>query len=117
MKWTMTTPCKLCPFSTRCREGWLGEARAEEIAGGLGQGRGTFPCHETVEYDAEGDPAEGEDTQHCAGALIVLEKEGLPTQMMRIAERLGFYDPDKLKMHAPVFDSLDEFIGHHTEEP
>ena len=47
---------------------------------------------------------------HCAGALILLEKLNLPSQMMRIAERLGMYDRRKLDMLAPVFDSFVAMI-------
>lgn len=39
---------------------------------------------------------------HCAGALIFNEKRHTPNQMMRICERLGFYDARKLDMKAGV---------------
>jgi hypothetical protein len=45
----------------------------------------------------------GAEEQHCAGAMILLEKNGCANQMMRIAERLRFYDHKRLKMDAPVF--------------
>lgn len=37
------------------------------------------------------------------GALILLEKMRRPSQMMRIAARLGIYDRSKLDMRAPVY--------------
>lgn len=39
---------------------------------------------------------------HCAGALIFNEKRGYANQMMRICERLEFYDASKLNMEAKV---------------
>ena len=72
----------------------------------------TFTCHETTVPDEsdEGEMKDGPNAQHCGGALIILEKLERPNQMMRIAERLGFYDRRKLDMHAPVFDSIEDFI-------
>jgi len=52
--------------------------------------------------------AETEESQHCAGALILMEKMKRPSQMMRIVERLGMYDATKLQMDAPVFSSFEE---------
>ena len=40
----------------------------------------------------------------------MLEHNQEPNQMMRIMERLGFYDRTKLDMDAPVFKSYDEFV-------
>ena len=61
--------------------------------------------------DDEGEPdAASRDTTgeaHCAGALILLEKLGEPSQMMRVCERIGLYDRTKLDMAAPVFDSFE----------
>lgn len=73
--------------------------------------RGTFDCHKTVTYGKGAKSrAAKEALAHCAGLLIVLEKSGRPSQMMRIGERLGLYDPTKLDMTAPVFDSIEEAI-------
>lgn len=112
MKFELTKPCKDCPFRTDCLKGWLGRGRAIEIAHSLTALQQSFPCHKTTEET--GNPKNGE--QHCAGALIMLEHMEKPNQMMRIAERLRFYDRFKLKMSAPVFTDTDEFIDHHTHE-
>jgi hypothetical protein len=70
---------------------------------------GEFCCHKTTEADDEtGSYAPKPDSQHCAGALIFLEAQDRPHQMMRICERLGMYDRKKLDMTAPVFGSLAE---------
>lgn len=112
MKYTLRRPCKNCPFRSDIR-GYLTQERAEEIVDGLMRG-GTFSCHKTNDFE-EGDDGwtetvETEKSQHCAGALIFLEKNDAPNQMMRIAERLGLYDRTKLDMDSPVFDDESEFV-------
>lgn len=106
MNYKLTKPCDLCPF--RNDEGRL--YVAPEVLIGMAQGE--FCCHKTgvAVEDEEGmsqiEPTE--NSQHCAGALIFLEKIGEPHQMMRICERLGMYDASKLDMAAPVFNSFEE---------
>jgi hypothetical protein len=103
MKYEKTTPCGLCPF--RNDSGRL-RVSAERLAG---MASGEFACHKTCELDDEtGDYKPTKESQHCAGALIFLEKQNAPHQMMRISERLGFYDRSGLNMDAPVFGSLSE---------
>ncbi len=109
MKYDLTTPCGNCPFR-KDRPFHLRAGRVEEIRRGLV--RGDFPCHKTT-IDIEGGDGTGErmavpESKHCAGALILLEKTEEPSQMMRICERLGFYDRSKLHMNAPVYDSWEE---------
>ena len=94
----MTTPCAECPFldTPQMRRGFS-LRRLKEFASG------EFPCHQTA--DANNEDSEFRATEksvHCAGALIFNEKRETPTQMMRICERLGFYDMRKLDMDAPV---------------
>lgn len=106
----MTTPCPKCPFRNDI-PAYLTRGRVLEIERSLD--RGNFPCHLTTTHDDEEEsdyyvPTGNE--VHCAGALILMEKEDRSSQMMRIAERLGFYDHTKLNMDAPVFDSFDEMI-------
>ena len=67
---------------------------------------GEFPCHKSAEEVQDDDGFSEfratEGSVHCAGALIFLEKRNRPHQMMRICERLGFYDRRKLDMTAKV---------------
>ncbi len=109
-------PCENCPFRTD-RRFYLGHERSIEIAEGLRAG-GEFHCHKTVNYDEEDGFVRTGEEEHCAGALIVLESsaEG-PNQMMRIAERLGFYDPGKLDLDSPVYGDLDEFTDAMAGTP
>ena len=75
----------------------------------LGQGQGYFTCHETTveSGDDDGEMVDGPNAQHCAGALIMLEKMGTPTQLMRIFERFNRdgkgYASHRLDMDAPVY--------------
>ncbi len=112
MKYEKTTPCENCPFRSDVRP-YLKKARVLEIERGLV--RGDFPCHKTTVptegEDGEGDLRATENSQHCAGALIILEKMERPSQMMRICERLGLYDARKLNMAAPVYDSFRQMVN------
>ena len=105
VKYTMTTPCVNCPFRSDIPP-YLRYTRVREIEDGLING--TFPCHKTITHDDDGEYISTDKEIHCAGALILCEKEERPSQMMRIAERLGMYDMRKLDMDAPVFESFDE---------
>ncbi len=100
MKYTLTTPCKECPFLKSMKHGFTLK-RLNEFA------QSQFPCHKSAaeEENEETGASEfvaTEKSVHCAGALIFLEKRNAPNQMMRICERLGMYDYRKLNMDAPV---------------
>lgn len=96
----MTEPCNECPF---LRGSGFEVSRLEEFASG------EFPCHKACKVDDETGEfhARNDKTPHCAGALIFNEKRERPHQMMRICERLGFYDHTKLNMDAPVMEESD----------
>lgn len=122
MKYDLHRPCPECPFRSDI-EPFLRADRAEEIVEFLA--RSEFPCHKTTvdATDDEGNPGriDTPDSQHCAGALIMLEKANRPSQMMRICERLRgengepMYDASKLDMEAPVYDSPEEFVQAHEK--
>ena len=67
----------------------------------------TFVCHETLTETGH----ETSKSQHCAGALILLERHDKPNQMMRISERLGGYNAAALDMAAPVFKSFGAMLA------
>lgn len=110
MNFDLRSPCTHCPFRSDIRP-FLTKSRVREIIHQITAGQATFSCHKTVDYGAENmdeTRAEGPfppsvNEQHCAGALIMLERMNRPNQMMGISERLGGYDRTKLKMDAPVF--------------
>jgi hypothetical protein len=101
----MTTPCGNCPFRTDV-DPYIHEGRVREIQQALSDRSqvSSFWCHKTTTAGG----ASGKQLQHCAGAMILLEKIGEPSQAMDIAYTLGLYDPEKLNMLAPVYDSWDE---------
>lgn len=97
MNYKLTTPCDECPFLIGS-----GFAYSKLVAHASGE----FGCHKACNIDeATGDFVPHERTPHCAGALIFLEKQNTPHQMMRIRERLGLYDRTALDMNAPVVAS------------
>lgn len=99
MHYKMTTPCDACPFLVSMKRGFTIH-RLTEFADGA------FPCHKTAESVEDGDGNDEfratPDSAACAGALIFCEKRGYASQMMRIAERIGSYDPTRLNMNALV---------------
>lgn len=106
-------PCGNCPFRTD-RVPFLDRERAQDIADSLAADA-SFHCHKTVDYDSEDGTGEiTQESKHCAGALIVMEHENRPNQMMRIAERIGFYDRTALVMDSPVPKSLDAWVDLHA---
>ena len=105
-------PCKKCPFRTDVPP-YLNAARVGEIATSIQQG-GPFHCHETTVPSDDGESMEvGPDSSVCAGSIIVMEKMGQPNQHLRIAERLGLYDPKRMHMDSPVHDSWVAVQRHH----
>jgi hypothetical protein len=89
------TILRQCPFLESMAHGFSVD-RLEEFA------TGELHCHKTGTLDAEEGYVATLESVHCAGALIYLERDGRSHQMMRIAGRLGFYDPGMLHMDAPV---------------
>jgi hypothetical protein len=117
MKFDLKAPCRECPFRTDVRP-YLRPGRVREILDAIIGRQQTFACHKTVDYsgaeDGESDGVVGDNSQNCAGALILLEKIERPNQMMRIAERLGFYDRRKLKMKSSVYQSPEQMIAAYS---
>lgn len=105
--YSLTSPCPDCPFRSDVRP-YLREARVRQLEVELE--RKEFHCHKTTRLDGDGDTYSDGESVHCAGALILMEKEGRSSQMMRIAERLGLYDPSRLDMDAPVYGSFTEMV-------
>ena len=96
-------PCPSCPFRTGEKAvRYLGEERAREIADSL-LGDATFTCHDDIDLSKS-------KRQHCVGAMLMLEKQNRPNQMMRICERIGMYDRTALIGHDDVFDDFDEWV-------
>lgn len=117
MKFALVRPCDGCPFRVD-KPGYLTGARASEIMGALLRDA-SFSCHKTNDFvdtdDGDTETVETEHSQHCAGALILLERLERPNQMMRWMERIGCYDRTALDMSAPVAKTPTAFIAHHRK--
>jgi len=108
MMFNLKSPCGNCPFRTDVLF-YLHNERVDEILRDCVEGDNHFYCHKTTHHDDEdGDYNPNMKEQMCAGFMIMSEKLELPSQMMRIGERIGGYDYKKLKMDAPVFDTPDD---------
>jgi len=114
MKFNLKTPCNNCPFRTDVMF-YLSNERVEEICTSLTAEDQTFACHKTTKFGDDGEAMQHKGENHCAGALIMLEHMDKPNQMMRIAERCGFYDRTKLDMSAPVFETDDEMMDEYEQ--
>jgi len=108
MRYDMKRPCDNCPFRIDVPP-FIRPARAIEIL----TGDQAFACHKTVDYKGSFEGKLDELTQHCAGVLIILERENKPHQMMRIMERIGGYDQRKLDRKAPVYASIKACVSAH----
>lgn len=104
MLYTLKSPCQCCPFRTDIK---FPLNRAKDIADGLLNDR-PFACHNTT--TTKGRSVKHKDAQHCAGALIVLEKMNKPHQAMLLGMILNKYNNRDLKLDSPVYDTLDEFV-------
>lgn len=102
MLYNLTEPCDQCPYLIG--SGFSYRSLVEHA-------RGEFPCHKQCDLNDNGEFVErhNDKTNHCAGALIFLEKQNAPHQMMRICERIGLYDRMKLNLDAPVGSKPSEY--------
>lgn len=101
-------PCKDCPFRTDVPR-YLSTARYEEIASVLVDRGENFVCHKTVDYDCDSEEPGMDDSRTCAGAMIWLQHQGKPNQMMQVMGRLGAFDSARLDMAAPVWTTREGF--------
>lgn len=124
MEFKLTRPCGNCPFRHDI-DFYLPVGRRIEIAQSLLSDK-TFPCHKTVHYETI--PCERNawsedhsvyeyqgDEQHCAGALIALQKSsGLFSNfLLRLAYLAKMLEPSKLRLDSPVL-TLEEFQEHEN---
>lgn len=107
MNYKLTTPCDECPFL-------IGSGFSYESL--LRHASGEFACHKTCDVvDGVFLERPKDKSPHCAGALIFLEKQNRPHQMMRVCERLGMYDASKLNMAAAVVGKKEDCIRHERK--
>lgn len=113
MKFDLKKPCKDCPFRSdrELNHGWLGKNRAIEIAKSLDDY--AFPCHKTTQ---QGVKIYNKKEQHCFGALVVLQNEGVffANKMMRIAVLYGFIEQEAVFESDSIVKNRQQFIEMHT---
>lgn len=125
MKFTLTKPCKGCPFRKDCPPRWLTKERAEELVSQVILGDISFSCHKTVNYEkwSEAEEQSGEpleyspdgSEQFCAGALIMEKKCNQGGNLIVRLARIFFgFKYENLKDENLVFDTTEEFINHHS---
>lgn len=117
MNYDLKKPCSNCPFRTDIKF-YLDPERVEEICDAIVHQQATFACHKTTiacKEDESDEMLVGPKTQHCAGAMIMLEHMEKPNQMMRIMERVGGYDRTKLKMNSPVFKNAEDMVETYQQ--
>lgn len=113
----LKSPCVNCPFRKGC--GSRFRLNRHRLAGIIGAQ--AFQCHKTVDYDGEDEdedgfviPEAGDSPQQCAGLMAILHRDGVPNQIMQMAERLKFLDPTKLDPRREAYDSRAQAIRAHT---
>lgn len=116
--YALRTPCAKCPFRSDV-EPYLAFERAQEIAVNL-RDSGVFHCHKTTDLDNQ-DPESDEYVasgreQQCAGATILQEHDGQIGQMLRIAERIGVYDRERMDLDAPVPASISDWVRRYRPD-
>jgi hypothetical protein len=110
MNFSKTEPCDNCPFRVGTSMS-LTSGRALEIAReALSPDGSSFPCHKTT---VEGGKS-GRNEVHCAGFLLFALANGNMNQMMRIAGRLGLFQPERFKAFDLVFKTKRQFLSHMT---
>lgn len=119
--YTLTDPCTHCPFRTDTGQAITAE-RAADLAEDIST-TSTFYCHQTLPRDNDDEAPRhdgtpdverlGTRTRACAGALIVLEKSHQASAPMRMGQALGLYDPNRLNMDAPTYDTLNAWVQSH----
>ncbi|WP_144472957.1 hypothetical protein [Bacillus pumilus] len=101
MRFDIKKPCVDCPFLEDSRTfKTLSKNRLKGIIKDI-RDDSSFTCHKTLELPSA-------EQQHCGGALIFLEREESPNQIMRIAERIGLYDHHSIDMNCEVI--TDEVV-------
>lgn len=116
LRYDMRNPCSDCPFSTNApwHQGIMEELARKTAL--MDAGHLAHTCHQT---DARADCAatkrapNGAPMQHCAGMLIMAEKTGLQQRHMFAAQIRGAYNPAKLNLNGPVFDSMGHMFSHY----
>jgi hypothetical protein len=98
-------PCNDCPFRKATGHLYgLNEARLIDIFEGS-----AFECHKTTGVSGPKRAA-----QQCAGVMSILHKEGIPSQIMQVAQRLLGFDASQID-GSETYDSIKQCIAAHRD--
>lgn len=93
-------PCVECPFVKGSMTNQsLSENRMKDIVNDILVKDLSFQCHKTIKLSLD-------KHEHCAGAILYLERENKPNQIMRIAERIGRYNKTEMKECPNLIDRI-----------
>lgn len=116
-RFAIKRPCGNCPFRNDVPR-YLSPGRYAQIGHDLTRLGHSFTCHKTIDYDRReeeggdgGGHVTGDRERQCAGAMIWLNSQKRPNQMMQVMERLGIFDPSRLDMAAPVWKTFGGFVN------
>lgn len=102
-------PCDNCPFRTDVGR-YLRLDRYADIAKSIVDRGENFTCHKHNHFDDHAGAAiTHSGSMSCAGAMIFLQHLNRPNACMQIMQRLGMFDPNKLRMNSPVYYTRIEF--------
>lgn len=104
----LRAPCDNCPFRHDVHR-FLHEKRYADIAASVIDRGENFTCHKHNDFDDEGQAVNNLRSMSCAGSMIFLRHVGKPNTMMKVMERMGWFDSSKLRMDAPVYTTRESF--------
>lgn len=115
LRFDLTTPCSDCPFryDVPKHEGIASDL--SELFMGVERGVAAHSCHKTdPRSDCDSAQRFAGPVQHCAGFMIMLHKEGVPSNAMLAAVRKGLLDLKQLNMAAPVYRRIGMLRAYLT---
>lgn len=113
LAWDLKTPCKDCPFRKDV-EPHPGVAQELELYfAKILIGEFVHTCHKTDSRSDGYEKGYSGKIQHCAGVNILTRKIKEPQFSAIYAEYKKKFNPKKLNMKAPVFDSLIELANKY----
>lgn len=75
-----------------------------------------FACHKTVSYPDEEDHGPWPEESQCAGAAIMSIKSNQSHWLLRLAAGEGLFDPARLNMSSPVYESQEALLQAYKDE-
>ncbi len=110
LRFDLKLPCADCPFTPRAElNGGVGKQFVTELFWRIERGIAGFTCHKTdPRADGGKDAAQKtrRELQHCAGFLLMMERENNRQVIAERAVEDGIFHPERLNSKARVFTRL-----------